>query len=168
MRESYSIHLDIPESLALWADPQYLRQVLRNLLSNAFKYTPRQTNIVISAALEEGKGQGASDMVRLCVKDAGMGIPPAEIPLLFEKFVRLQRDMSGSKQGTGLGLYISKQVVEAMGGRIWVESTGVPGQGSCFCFTLPHAPLLPQEGGKASPHHSSNDDWKTISTEAGP
>ncbi len=61
-----------------------------------------------------------------------------EIPLLFSQFVRLRRDISGPVRGIGLGLYISKQLVEAMGGHIWVESAGIPGQGSRFCFTLPH------------------------------
>jgi signal transduction histidine kinase len=71
----------------------------------------------------------------------GPGIPPAEIPLLFEKFVRLQRDIAGSIRGTGLGLYICKQLVEAQEGRIWVESSGRTGEGSRFCFILPAASL---------------------------
>jgi len=75
----------------------------------------------------------------VCVKDEGPGIPPALAPLLFEQFVRLPRDLSGPTPGTGLGLYISRQLVEAMGGRIWIESTGLPDQGSCFCFALPQA-----------------------------
>jgi signal transduction histidine kinase len=143
-RQAYALHLDVPETLTIQADPQYTRQVLRNLLSNAFKYSPQQTAVVISATPWEHEGDGSVSMVRLCVKDAGLGIPAAEAPLLFEQFVRLQRDLSGPTQGTGLGLYISKQLVEAMGGRIWVESPGVPGQGSCFSFTLPHAPPPPQ------------------------
>jgi len=71
------------------------------------------------------------------VQDTGPGIPPDELPNLFGQFARLERDLSGPVRGSGLGLYISKQMVESMGGRIWVESTGVPGQGSCFSFTLP-------------------------------
>jgi len=65
--------------------------------------------------------------------------------LLFGKFVRLKRDLAGPVRGTGLGLYISKQLVEAMGGSIWVESSGIAGQGSRFYFTLP-APALDHTG----------------------
>ena len=74
------------------------------------------------------------------MKDAGLGIPPSEIPVLFGKFVRLKRDLVGSVRGTGLDstFYISKQLVVAMGGDIWVDSTGIAGQGSRFCFTLPY------------------------------
>jgi len=143
-RDAYTIRLDVPETLAIRADAQYTRQVLRNLLNNAFKYAPRQTRIVIRAIPCEGDEDGSSDVVRLSIKDAGPGIPPAEAPLLFEQFVRLQRDLGGTIQGTGLGLYISKRLVEAMQGRIWVESTGIPGEGSCFCFTLPLALSTPQ------------------------
>jgi signal transduction histidine kinase len=93
------------------------------------------------------------------VQDGGPGIPPADIPLLFGKFVRLKRDMVGSVRGTGLGLYISKQMVENMGGRIWVESTGVPGEGSRFCFTLDALPpTLPDESEPAPVTRSSNAD----------
>jgi len=123
------------------ADPQYVRQVLRNLLSNAYKYTPKQTQVVVSARLGNTTQpvEHSCQQVTICVKDQGPGIDPDDIPLLFEKFVRLKRDLSGPVRGTGLGLYISKQLVEAMKGQIWVESSGVAGQGSCFCFTLPAA-----------------------------
>jgi signal transduction histidine kinase len=140
--QDYQLHLDIPEHLTVWADPQHLR----HLLSNAFKYCPRQTAVVISAALSERIAQGTDPPAQVCisVKDTGPGIPPAELPLLFGKFVRLKRDLTGTTRGSGLGLYISKQLVEAMHGRIWVESPGRAGEGSCFCFTLPtpaHASL---------------------------
>jgi hypothetical protein len=76
--------------------------------------------------------------------------------LLFGKFVRLKRDLVGSVRGTGLGLYISKQLVGAMGGTIWVESSGVAGQGSCFSFTLPHVipEVVEQENGQSVTQHS--------------
>ncbi len=140
-RESYLLHQDISENLTVWGDQQSLRQVLRNLLSNAFKYAPPHTPIIIRAHLQESEdGQALSPQyVRICVKDAGPGIPRDEISLLFGKFVRLRRDLSGAVRGSGLGLYISKQLIEAMNGHIWVESSGMPGEGSCFCFTLLYA-----------------------------
>lgn len=146
-RQQHVVKLDIPEHLAVKADQQYVRRVLLNLLSNAFKYSPPQTQITISAQLldatpekpDEARGTGEAAKVRICVQDSGHGIPPSEVPLLFGKFVRLKRDLVGNVRGTGLGLYISKQLVEAMGGSIGVESTGVPGLGSCFYFTLPAA-----------------------------
>ncbi len=137
-RQDYRIDLEIPEVLIVRADQQYLTRILLNLLSNAFKYSPPHTAVVVSAMLSDSPVQelDGSPQVYICVQDAGPGIPPADIPYLFEKFVRLKRDMVGPIRGTGLGLYISKQLVEAMGGRIWVESSGVAGQGSRFCFTL--------------------------------
>ncbi len=136
---NYTIQVKVPETLSVEADPQSIRQVLRNLLSNAFKYAPPQTQIVISAANGNADCQPGDDngKVRVCVKDEGPGITAGEKDLLFNKFIRLQRDLSGSARGTGLGLYISKQLVEGMGGHIWVESKGIPGEGSSFCFTLP-------------------------------
>lgn len=136
-REAYLCHIACPEEITVWADRHYLCQVLSNLLSNAFKFAPKQSEVIINATPCDEKENAASGMVRLCIKDAGPGIPPAEAALLFEPFIRLSRDLSGNIPGTGLGLYICKQLVEAMGGRIWVESTGISGQGSNFCFTLP-------------------------------
>ncbi len=129
----YPITVQIAEDISVLGDEQAIRQIMRNLLSNAFKYCPAGTTIIVAATLQTS----AQPTVRLCVCDTGPGIPPKEQPLLFERFVRLQRDLTGSIRGTGLGLYISKQLVESMGGSIWLESTGIPGEGSCFYFTLP-------------------------------
>lgn len=128
-----TLEVDVPEHVTVLADQQALRQVLRNLLSNAFKYTPEGTPVSIRAVVDE------QPQVCIRVQDAGPGIPSAELPLLFQKFVRLKRDLSGPVRGTGLGLYISKRLIEAMHGQIWAESSGEPGEGSCFCFTLPSA-----------------------------
>ena len=138
-RQEHPVHLEIAEGLVVQADRQSLCQVLRNLLSNAFKYTPPGTTVQVVATRGDPVTQGPDGISEacICVQDAGPGIPPEDIPLLFGKFVRLRRDLTGSIRGTGLGLYISKQLVEAMGGSIWVESTGVAGQGSRFSFTLP-------------------------------
>src|SRR2546421_12750725 len=138
-QQSHQVSLDISEELAVLANEQNLRQVLRNLLSNALKYAPAGTEVLISAELYGDVAQQSASPSQVCinVKDAGPGIPPDELSSLFGQFARLKRDISGSVRGSGLGLYISRQLVEAMEGQIWAESTGIPGQGSCFCFTLP-------------------------------
>lgn len=130
-RAAYTINLQVSEQIVALADPQFLRQVLRNLLANIFKYVPSQTEVRIEATQTD-----PSSHVCLSVQDEGPGIPADELPLLFEKFVRLKRDLAGSTRGTGLGLYICKQLMEAMGGRIWVESSGHENMGSRFCLSL--------------------------------
>lgn len=128
--------VEVPEQVVALAYPQYLRQLLRNLFSNAIKYSPGKHPIVIRARERENAITAQAEIC-VSVKDFGPGLPADEINLLFGQFVRLKRDALGQIRGTGLGLYICKQLVEAMGGRIWAESTGVPGEGSCFSFTLP-------------------------------
>ncbi len=137
--QNYDLQITISETLMVRADPQYLRRVLLNLLSNAFKYTPSQTALAIDATqtINTPAGIASSPSVCISVKDSGPGIPPDDISLLFEKFGRLKRDISGPIRGVGLGLYISKQLIEAMDGHIWIESSGIAGQGSRFYFTLP-------------------------------
>ena len=75
--------------------------------------------------------------MRISVIDRGPGIPANKQEAIFEKFVRLERDMHGSVRGSGLGLFITRQLVEAMNGRITIESSGVEGEGAAFSFTLP-------------------------------
>ena len=137
-KHKFTIQHDIPDSLLVLADRQSLYQILRNLLSNAFKYSPTGTRITVSASLDEHEQTGTPH-IHIAVKDEGHGISAADIHLLFNKFVRLQRDLNSTVDGSGLGLYISKQLVEAMHGSIWVESTGVDGEGSCFFIALPVA-----------------------------
>jgi len=76
-------------------------------------------------------------MVHVNLIDHGSGIPPDKQEVIFDKFVRLERDMNGLTRGSGLGLFITRQLVEAMGGTITVESSGVEVEGSTFTFTLP-------------------------------
>jgi signal transduction histidine kinase len=136
-QQAYTISVTIPDHLRVLGNAQCLRHVLYNLLSNAFKYSPKGSLVSVGAI----ETDGPPGQVCIQIRDQGMGIPPDEMPLLFGQFVRLQRDLAGTIRGTGLGLYISKQLIDAMGGKIWVESAGIPGQGSCFCFTLPNARL---------------------------
>jgi signal transduction histidine kinase len=130
---------NIPEYVVVLANPQYVRQVVRNLLSNAFKYCPVDSPIFISAKLLGDVVDPSHPSPEICVsvEDRGPGIPPNEISLLFGQFVRLHRDVNGDVRGSGLGLFLSKQFVEAMEGRIWVESEGIAGKGATFYFTLP-------------------------------
>jgi signal transduction histidine kinase len=145
-QQEHVLLLDLPEHLFVQANSQYVRQVLRNLLSNAFKYAPVNTPIEVKAALYRPNEQTEDQpMICISVRDAGPGIPALELPRLFGQFFRLERDINGKIRGTGLGLYVSKQLVEAMGGQIWVESSGIAGEGSRFRFTLPSAyPLSSQ------------------------
>lgn len=125
-----------PEDPLCRCDPIRMQQVMTNLISNAIKYSPPGSPIDINAAALPGKN-GAELFAEIVVKDYGLGIPPDEAPLLFNQFIRLERDLASTVVGNGLGLYLCKTFVEAMGGRIWVESTGVPGEGSAFHIRLP-------------------------------
>jgi signal transduction histidine kinase len=133
------IRLRVP-GVRVQADETRLRQVLINLISNACKYSPPDAPIDISArmlpSVQNSRRKSAAGRVEITVRDYGLGIPLEQIPLLFQRFVRLERDIASNVTGAGLGLAISRAYVEAMGGRIWVESAGVAGEGSAFSFTL--------------------------------
>jgi len=124
-----TITVSIAPTLYVMADPIRLRQVLLNLVNNALKYSPTNTPIEITANADETG-------VTVYVRDYGLGVPLADQSRLFERFVRLKRDMNSPNRGAGLGLYICKQLIEAMGGTIRVESSGIAGEGSIFIFTL--------------------------------
>jgi len=116
------------------ADPDKLRQVFTNLLSNAFKFTPEGGKVTI-----ETKNSESGNFVEIAIKDTGVGIAKEDLQKVFGKFQQVKS--SGGKvkrvKGTGLGLAIVRGIVEAHGGRIWVESE--PNKGSNFIFTLPKA-----------------------------
>jgi two-component system phosphate regulon sensor histidine kinase PhoR len=115
-----------PVSVDVWR----IHQVLENLIGNAVKFCPPGGRIEVRARRSEVPG-----MVEFEVKDTGPGIPPREQKRLFTKFYQVETDTTRSAGGMGLGLVISKGIVEGHGGRIWVESE--PGKGSSFKFTLP-------------------------------
>ncbi|HEU5199182.1 MAG TPA: HAMP domain-containing sensor histidine kinase [Ktedonobacterales bacterium] len=141
------VTFEIPEGLAVWGEPIRLQQVLTNLLSNAGKYSPPGTPIEVAAMVVAGTGDKAkgkrgseaeeSRQVEITVRDYGLGIPPDQADLLFNRFVRLPRDLASTTVGNGLGLYLCRTLVTAMSGQIWVESTGVSGEGSAFHVQLP-------------------------------
>ncbi|NPA26129.1 MAG: GAF domain-containing protein [Chloroflexi bacterium] len=124
----------LPEDLPqVYADPQRVQQIVANLVENGCRYTPDGGTVTVGA---QDQGDG---FVRVWVQDTGIGIKPEDQPRIFERFYRGEHPLVIKTAGTGLGLSIVKQLVEMHGGRIWVESEGVPGQGSTFFFTLPVA-----------------------------
>ena len=115
-----------PEEITISADGRRLRQIVFNLLSNAVKFTPAAGRVDVSARLDDGQ-------VEIAVADTGPGIAPEELETIFEEF---RQATDGKRaEGTGLGLPLSRKLVELHGGRLWVESAA--GNGSTFCFTLP-------------------------------
>lgn len=117
------------------ADPDRVRQILSNLASNALRHTPPGGRITITV----DRPQDNAAPVRISMCDTGSGIPPQDLPYVFNRFWRAEKSRSRYEGGSGLGLAIARQLVEAQGGQIGVESKGIPGQGSCFWFTLPVA-----------------------------
>jgi PAS domain S-box-containing protein len=110
-----------------YIDPSRLREVLQNIVDNAIKYTPEGTITI--------RLTGNQQIIQIQVQDTGTGIPAEDIPHLFQKFYRVDNSMTRSVGGTGLGLFISRQIIEMYNGRIWVESQA--GQGSTFFINLP-------------------------------
>jgi signal transduction histidine kinase len=111
----------------VYVDPNRIREVIQNLIDNAIKYTADGS---VTIALT-----GDNSVAQIQVQDTGAGIPEEDIPHLFQKFYRVDNSMTRSVGGTGLGLFISKKIVELYNGRIWVESQ--VGKGSTFFINLP-------------------------------
>ena len=121
---------DIPDVLPkVWGDRTRLRQVALNLVSNAFRFTSEGG---VRLAVELGRGE-----LKVLVTDTGIGVPPAEHESIFDEFRQSERTAARGYGGLGLGLAISRRLVEMHGGVIGVESSGVEGEGATFYFTLP-------------------------------
>jgi signal transduction histidine kinase len=125
-----SIELSASAPPPVLADPERVRQVLVNLLDNAVKFSPEGGRIEVGIKRVDGD-------VRFAVMDEGIGIPPREQARIFEKFHRLDPNLTRGVGGTGLGLYICQELVRQMNGRIWVDSR--ENEGSTFVFELPRA-----------------------------
>jgi signal transduction histidine kinase len=119
--------------LAVSADREKLRQILLNLLSNAVRHSPVRASITVTA--ERGEGE----FVTIEVRDTGPGIPQERHDTIFEPFVQLDRSLTRSTEGVGLGLAISRDLARGMGGDITVVSA--PGEGACFTLSLPAAAM---------------------------
>ena len=127
----HRFEIDLPdEPLAAEADPDKVRQVFNILVENALRYSPGGGTVTVGV-------RRSDDRVEVRVADQGIGIPAAERERIFRKFYRAESAARDGAAGTGLGLFIAKELVTAMGGRIWVEST--EGEGSSFSFELPAA-----------------------------
>jgi signal transduction histidine kinase len=123
------LRLDLVQALPpVWADADRVTQILTNLISNAHKYTLVEGSITVAARRDDG-------FVRVDVSDTGIGLSPEDQAKLFTKFFRAQDRSSQAVRGTGLGLVITRLLVELHGGRITMSSA--PGQGSTFSFSLP-------------------------------
>jgi signal transduction histidine kinase len=133
------LNLAAPDELpAVAADSGQLRQVISNLIENAIKYSPEGGTI--NVALEPNDRH-----VRFAITDSGLGIPLGEQRRIFEKFYRLDPHMSRGIGGTGLGLYICRELVRRVDGRIWVESDG--NSGSTFIVEIPQEAPAPAVAG---------------------
>lgn len=134
-KENRAIYVHIPAKLFVQADPARLRQVFLNISVNALKYSYEGSPITFYARVIQDPRPSAI----ISVADKGKGIKPEDQVKLFERFVRLEDDINSTIRGSGLGLYISRRLVEAMNGQIWIESTGIPGAGTTFHIRLPLA-----------------------------
>ncbi len=123
--------LDAPaKAFSVMGDGERIRQVLGNLVDNAYNYTPHDGTIHVNIHQQKGE-------IQVDVQDNGVGIAPEDQARIFERFFRGEHPLVLATPGTGLGLPIVRQLVEMHKGRIWMTSTGVPGEGSTFSFTLP-------------------------------
>ena len=144
--EGVELELDAPEGLPpVEADPGQLQQVLTNIVDNAIKYSPNGGRITVRLAPTDR-------FLRFAVVDHGLGIPVSEQSRIFEKFYRLDPDMTRGIGGTGLGLYICRELVRRVYGRLWVESQ--EGKGSTFNVEIPLADGAAAAGPKGAPNRT--------------
>ncbi|MGZ9221279.1 MAG: GAF domain-containing protein, partial [Anaerolineales bacterium] len=125
-----SIEADSNSDVQIYADRTRLRQVMINLVNNSIKFTDKGKVILRVSPLDGAR-------VLIAVKDTGIGIPPEKLEAVFQEFTQVDSSTTRKTGGTGLGLPISRRLVEMHGGRVWAESTGVPGEGSTFFVELP-------------------------------
>jgi two-component system phosphate regulon sensor histidine kinase PhoR len=135
----HEVNMKLPPGLPpVWADADRLEQILTNLIDNAIKYSPPRTTVTIAARDMTNKNP---EMVEFTVSDQGVGIPEQHLPEIFTKFSRLDNPLVRQTEGTGLGLYITKSLVLALGGQIQVSSGA---SGTTFSVQLPAASLEEQ------------------------
>lgn len=124
------IDADADRDIMIYADRTRLRQVMINLVNNSIKFTEQGQVVLNLAPMDGGR-------VLISVRDTGLGIPPEKLEAVFQEFTQVDSSTTRKTGGTGLGLPISRRLVEMHGGRLWADSTGVPGEGSIFFVELP-------------------------------
>ncbi len=135
-RAGVQLHLETPPDLPpIMADPDLLGHVMENLLDNAIKFSPNGGTVRIRAWTEQPEGHNGGQIM-IAVSDEGVGVPPDQQERMFELFHQVDGSTTRRFGGMGIGLALCKAIVEAHGGRIWLESEG-EGRGSTFTFTLP-------------------------------
>jgi signal transduction histidine kinase/CheY-like chemotaxis protein len=148
-KKSIQLEIKVADNLPpLYADEAKFKQIMFNLLSNALKFTPTGGCVTVTATVESAPAGTEVTTVpadlrpwlRVVVTDTGIGVQPKDQERIFVEFEQVDSSYGRQQQGTGLGLALTKRLVELHGGRIWVESEGVEGRGSQFVFRLPAAP----------------------------
>jgi signal transduction histidine kinase len=126
----------VPDLPLVLADPDQVDKILSNLVDNAYNYTPQDGRVTVTV-------HTSAEELQIDIQDTGIGIHPDDQERVFERFYRGEDPLVLATAGTGLGLSIVNQMVEMHSGRLWLESSGVPGEGSTFSFTLPlYSPSL--------------------------
>jgi PAS domain S-box-containing protein len=132
IRLESDVAADLP---SLFADEAKFKQIMYNLLSNAIKFTPDGGNVFVTASIQNGSS--GDSFLQITVADTGIGIQLNDQERVFNEFEQVDSSYGRQQQGTGLGLALTKRLVEMHGGKIWVESEGIEGKGSTFTFLIP-------------------------------
>ena len=125
---SHHISLSKCDPIAVYADRDKINSVISNLISNAVKYSANDTPIEITCTIKDND-------VTVSVRDEGIGIKPSDAEKIFDRYYRVENSNTRHISGFGIGLYLSAEIIQRHGGRIWLESE--PGKGSTFYFSLP-------------------------------
>jgi CheY-like chemotaxis protein len=140
-KKAISLEFEVGANLApLFADEAKFKQIMYNLLSNAIKFTPDGGKVLVSASIQKATSPDSSpaaESFQVAVADTGIGIKAKDQERVFREFEQVDSSYGRQQQGTGLGLALTKRLVEMHGGRIWVDSEGVEGKGSTFTFLIP-------------------------------